>query len=402
MDETNLFLSSNTKKAKKKKGKKNYSHTKTPSTLKIDNIIIIFLIFTSIILIIKISKLKKRLNKENNNNDNNKNYENNDNTRFITFNEKRKSTKRLFLYKEDIIEENNNKSQIHISMAIDNLYNYPTLVSMASILENNNQEKNIVIFHLLLSYNYNTTNIYIFESLKKNYDVKINYYIIPHIFKNFRTWSDRTDCIYYKILLPIILSDLDKIIILDADTLTFKDLYEMYNLPFNDNYVLGYPFQDIQKIDRFVKNARTYINVGVILLNMEKIREDKKDVELIKFTLENNANLWFPEQDAINVVFFEKVGLLPLKYGIYLYGSIKTFEHNYEDRLRIKLNKDELIKAIDDPSIVHLSCCNPKLWNKGSRNDFGDDEICNRFNKEFYYYANKTSFYNEIYNKYMK
>ena len=151
-----------------------------------------------------------------------------------------------------------------------------------------------------------------------------------------------------------------------------------------------------------MENATIYINGGVLLFNIEKIRKDNKDIQLIKFTFENNADLWFLEQDSINVVFFQKVGLLPLKFGIYLYGNMKTFENSYEKRLRIKLNKDELKKAIDDPSLVHLACCNPKVWNKFSRNDMGVNEICERFRNSFYYYANKTSYYNEIYNKYMK
>ena len=287
-------------------------------------------------------------------------------------------------------------------MAIDNNYNYPTLVSMTSILENNNKEKNIIIFHLLLSHNYNKESIEIFESLKTNYEVVINYYIIPNIFKNLRTWSDKTNCIYYKILLPLIMPDIKRIIYLDADTLTFKDLYEMYNLSFNDNYILGYPFQDVIKIDKFVKNASVYINGGVLLFNIEKIRQDNRDIELLKFTIENNDDLWFLEQDSINIVFFQKIGLLPLKYGIYLYGNIQTFESIYENRLRIKLNKNELINAMNNPSIVHLSCCNPKVWNKFSRNDFGVNDICDKYRKEFYFYAKKTKYYIEIYNKYMK
>ena len=60
---------------------------------------------------------------------------------------------------------------------------------------------------------------------------------------------------------------LERIIYLDADTLIFKDLLEMYNLPFNDNYALGYPFHDVHKIDKFVKNATYYINGGVILFS---------------------------------------------------------------------------------------------------------------------------------------
>ena len=416
MDERKHFLSNNSNKKKKKNKKQhisflNKNSNKSNVNISIIHIILFFLlILTSMILIIKIINASKNLNEANNQNNMNNNtisYDIDINTiakKEIDINyflDQKRKYKRLFLFKEDIIE-NFNKNQIHISMAIDNNYTYPTLVSMTSILENNNKDKNIIIFHMLLSYNYNKSYIEIFESLKNNYEVKINYYLIPNIFQNLRTWSSQTYTVYFKILLPLILPDLKRIIYIDSDTLTFKDLLEMFILPFNDNYVLGYPFQDVQKIDRFVKNAKTYINGGVLLFNIEKIRKENKDIELLKFTFENNADLWFLEQDSINVVFFQKIGLLPLKYGIYLYGDMKTYENYYEKRLRIKLNKDELKNAMDDPSLVHLSCCNPKVWNKNSRNDFGMTSICDKFRKDFYFYANKTKYYNEIYNKYMK
>ncbi len=43
---------------------------------------------------------------------------------------------------------------------------------------------------------------------------------------------------YYRLLLPIIV-DTDRIIYLDGDTLTLKDLTKMYNSDFDNNYVLG-------------------------------------------------------------------------------------------------------------------------------------------------------------------
>ena len=395
MDERSKFLPSNQKRNKKKLYSNNRKIKR--GTINIPNItyiiIFILLIMTCILLLLRIIKLNMEIEEYNIPEDNlSKN---------ATLLKKSQKLKRLFQYKEDSLDNITDKNQIHISMSIDNNYTYPTLVSMTSILENNNETNNLIIFHLFLSYNYNTEFIEIFESLKNKYEVKINYYIIPDIFMGFRTWSDRTDCIYYKILIPLILKDIERVIYLDADTLTFKDLYELYSLPFNDNYVLGYPFQDVYKIDKFVENATTYINGGVLLLNNEKIRNNNKDVELLQFTLENNANLWFLEQDSLNIVFFNKVGILPLKYGIYLYGDINTFENHYEKRLRITINKTELNNAIEDPSIVHLSCCNPKVWNKISNNDFGYVSICDRFRKEFYYYANKTDYYSEIYNKYM-
>ena len=55
-------------------------------------------------------------------------------------------------------EENNNKTkkEIHIAMALDNDNSavYSTLVSMTSALENNDKNKNILIYHLLLSNNF--------------------------------------------------------------------------------------------------------------------------------------------------------------------------------------------------------------------------------------------------------
>ena len=123
----------------------------------------------------------------------------------------------------------------------------------------------------------------------------------------------------------------------------FKDLYEMYNLPFNGKYVLGYPFHDSNKIDKYVKSAVYYINGRVILFNNKLIRKDNKDLELNSFTKEKNGELWFLEQDSINVVFFGKVGILPLKYGIYMYGTVDSFEKSIQIRIRFKLNRTEKI-----------------------------------------------------------
>ena len=46
-----------------------------------------------------------------------------------------------------------------------------------------------------------------------------------------------TQAVMYKILSPI-LFDVDRILVLDADTLTFKDLSEIYNTELNDNYFI--------------------------------------------------------------------------------------------------------------------------------------------------------------------
>ena len=39
-------------------------------------------------------------------------------------------------------------------MAIDNSHIYPSLISIVSALENNNREKNILVYYLLLSFDF--------------------------------------------------------------------------------------------------------------------------------------------------------------------------------------------------------------------------------------------------------
>ena len=68
---------------------------------------------------------------------------------------------------------------------------YLTLISIISALENNNKDKNILVYYLLLSHDFNTSKINIFESLKENYELRLNYYIIPNIFKYNKNWREQ-------------------------------------------------------------------------------------------------------------------------------------------------------------------------------------------------------------------
>ena len=169
-------------------------------------------------------------------------------------------TNNIFGYKNEI--KANNLNQIHISYSLDSKLIFPTLISMLSGLENNNNSNNIIIYHLLLSHDFNTSKVEIFESLKMNYTVKINYYIIPHIFSYAQTWTSGTDCVYYKILLPLMFPNLERILYLDGDTLIRKDLSDIKTIPFNDNYILGFPFYMTYVMDMHGINATHYINGG--------------------------------------------------------------------------------------------------------------------------------------------
>ena len=186
------------------------------------------------------------------------------------------SNKKTFLYKEDLnINNLNNKKPINISLSLDNSHVYPSLIVMTSALENNDKDNHLLIFYLLLSNNFDDNNLEIFESLKSKYDVRINYYYITNYFNCLIKWRG-SNAIYYKLFIPILFPYIERMIHLDGDTVVFKDLWEMFNLAFNDNYYLAQPtLKGVFK--SFNKNP---INVGVMLINIKKIREDNKDYEI--------------------------------------------------------------------------------------------------------------------------
>lgn len=60
---------------------------------------------------------------------------------------------------------------------------------MTMCLVNNDKNKHIIIFYLLLPNNFNDKNLEIFESLKLSYDVGINYYYIINYFDCLEQWK---------------------------------------------------------------------------------------------------------------------------------------------------------------------------------------------------------------------
>ena len=300
------------------------------------------------------------------------------------------------IYKEDDnISNLNDKLPINISLSIDNSIVYPSLIVMTSALYNNDKKNHILIFYLLLSIDFNDNNIEIFESLKTKYDVRINYYYIINYFDNLRQWKG-SNAIYYKLFIPTLFPFIKRMIHLDGDTIVFKDLWEMFNLPFNDNYFLAQPTRKDVFKDKILN--QNVINAGVMLFNIEKLRKDNKDFELLYYLFKKK----FTEQILIGYVCIPKIGYLPFKYGIFFIGRINTYIKHVENNMIKKVNLTEVSEAMKDPSIVHEVFCRPKHWIKGAKTQFEKSLWCKRYQNIFYFYAKKTNYYRKIYNKYMK
>ena len=168
---------------------------------------------------------------------------------------------------------------------------------------------------------------------------------------------------YFRLFTPLFISE-DRLIHLDADSLIFSDLKEMYDLDFNDNYVLGFYDVIADGIDYLGIKSSKYINTGVILFNLKKIRNDKKYIEIINLLIKNIQFRKY-DQAVINYLFYPNIGRLPSKFGIFNFED-KTDLNIYLNLLRTKVPLNELEEALKNPGIVHLVLCDPKPYYSNS------------------------------------
>lgn len=274
---------------------------------------------------------------------------------------------------------------IHIAMALNNNYTYPIMVSITSILLN---KKNITFinFHLLIDNYVTKKNIKKISSLKKiNGQSKFFFHNVKNNFTNFIIKRKRlTVATFYRSILGEIIENVDKIIYLDGDTLTFGDLTEMYKLDMTDLYFRG--IREIKHPSRYTNESR-YICAGVMLINLGLIRKNRVFEKFRNYYyFYANKRLYINDQDIINGLFTDKIGFLPPKYGIFY---IKNHTLNKYKKMKPPVyNISELILANKEPIIRHL-------WGKLPRKPWlfeGYDEIKTIWN----YYANKTGYYTSI------
>ena len=301
---------------------------------------------------------------------------------------------------------NNNNNKVHIMVSLNNKYIYPLIVSINSALINCNKNKTTLIYHILCSKELRKKYINKLKSLLQIFPTNLEmiFYNMGDTFIKFKN-QKFSQVTYYRLLSPIFIP-LKRIIYLDSDTLIFHDLYEMFQLPFKDNYVLG--FLDIFSgaVDYLGLKSEKYINAGIILMNLEKIRKDRKHYELLYMAL-NHKNLKHHDQTIINYVLYPNIGVLPCKYGIFNYPTLFDIKYIYLKNIRQNIDLTELEEAVKDPTIMHFVLCYPKVWFENSkfngistRDGTLYNRKCEKFHKIWIKYAKFSPFFKEIKKKF--
>ena len=288
-----------------------------------------------------------------------------------------------------------NKNNINICVNLDGRYAYKLIVSMESVLSNCDKQKTFITYHILCAPDVRENSLIILKSLMKRYssNLEMVFYGMGNNFMYLKH-TRLSQVTYYRLLLALFINS-DRILYLDGDTITYKDISVIFELDFKDTYVLGTLDYKSDGVDYLGLKSNIYINAGVILINLEKIRKDRKYIELINIT--RNKRLENDDQTAMNYVFYPKIGRFPIKYNVFTFYD-KSDINFYLRSLRTKVNVTLIKEALYDPMIMH-SVGGPKFWqNHYKRFDCSKkkDCSCDNYHCIWLSYANKTDYYQEI------
>lgn len=116
--------------------------------------------------------------------------------------------------------------------------------------------------------------------------------------------------------------NLKRILYLDTDIVVINDLHELYNMDFEENYFIASThikkvLHKFQELRLGLDKNDAYINTGVLLMNLEILRNIPMEEEIIQFVKENSKKLMLPDQDILSALYGNKVKLVDeMKYNL--------------------------------------------------------------------------------------
>lgn len=221
---------------------------------------------------------------------------------------------------------------IHVALAVydpSGTYSQHAGVTITSTFENT---KSNVIIHLLHDDTLTEDNRKKFVRTAEKYNQTIELHDITEYAKKLDdkiiTLSGNfTVGTLFRLFIPSIMPSLKKIIYLDCDVLVNLDINELWSIDTEDNAIIGVhdhgTYYDSPKsfyntaAKLALGDCRLYINAGVLVMNLQKIRtyENFLDVS-INWIINNSHIAFFTDQDAINVVFKNDIKYIDERFNM--------------------------------------------------------------------------------------
>lgn len=281
---------------------------------------------------------------------------------------------------------------IPIAFAFDNNLVFPACICISSLLMNADKDTyyDIYILHSIHE-QLETSEL---DRLPEHYgNCSITYRMVDTIFDNSYEIRGITSPAYYRLLIPEVIPEYDKILYSDVDVIFRSDLKHFYDENIDNYYFAGVDVNislrpDILKYARDVIKidvSKGYYYSGNLLINSKKIIQDGL---IIRFKELARMNFKFQDLDIINITCNGSIKPLTPEFCLtnYFYELCNTQREQLD-----RVYSSDVINHILKYGIVHYNgakpwkgwCYNQDIWwDYYRRSIYFSERLCYEFYSE--------------------
>ena len=261
---------------------------------------------------------------------------------------------------------------MNIIYASDDNYSWLMGISMISLFENNKESKeiNVYLFGDRIAKENEEKLVSIAEKYHRGFQIiDVNELKLPEKIYTTQYPKSAYSRLFAYDLLP---KDIEKVLYLDCDIIVVGNVEDLYN-----RNVDNYSFMAVQdflsngyKKKIGLKSSDTYINTGVMLLNLKRFRELPLSERIEAFVDKYSKAICHADQDIFNGIFQGEFAVLPAYYNV----MTQMNQYSYEQIIRTwhpsdYYSKKEIELAKQNPRIYHYTACLTDIrpWFVGSK-----------------------------------
>lgn len=258
---------------------------------------------------------------------------------------------------------------IPIVLATDKNYLSPTYITILSMIENKNSSSTYDIKILASGEISDSEKEFFYKMIQDRNDILINFISMKDQFSGVDTHSNYiTKATYYRLLLPELLTQYSYCLYLDTDIIICDDLQQLYSASeeLGEEYLIAGVKELPDCIPHYhelgMKSAEGYFNAGVIILNLDLIRKQNLQEQML---LEVSKKHLYHDQDILNMICKGKIKYLPVKFNkmikyFYIFPGMDCLTETAKKYYGEKEYED----AIKHPVILHYSSPVKPWWGK--------------------------------------
>jgi len=254
----------------------------------------------------------------------------------------------------------------NILVTLDSGYLKPLSVMLKSLIVNNpNVFVDVYVLHQSLSMeDINAVKIAVDEPQMNLYSVLIN----DERISKFPTSKRFPKEMYFRLFCANYLPDhLERILYLDPDIIIKNSLMELYQLPFENHYFMAcsHVFKQGQALNGLrlkIDKKTPYLNSGVILMNLNLLRQSIQPDQIIDFIEINKKRLFLPDQDVLSALYGKNTKLL----DSLVYNLSDRYKLLYDIRSGVKTEKISN-EWIEKHTVIIHYCGRNKPWKSNYR-----------------------------------